>query len=104
MYKLINTNYLHTKEKLQCRSTYLHMLQLHLSPVPAFMPFLNMITFSALFIASSMVFQRILLPNAREFIPKDIVLVGGICSVFLIRRSYVSSLCSKNTPINDGLS
>ena len=27
--------------------------------------------------------------KARDFMPKDIVLVGGICSVFLIRRSYV---------------
>ena len=41
--------------------------------------------------------------NAKDFMPKDIVLVGGICSVFLIRRSYVSSLCTKNSPINDGL-
>ena len=57
------------------------------------MPFLNLNTFSALFIVSGMVFQRMLPRNAREFMPKDIVLVDGICSVFLIRRSYVSSLC-----------
>ena len=38
MHKLINTNYLHTKEKLQYRSAYLHTLQLHLlSPIQAFM-------------------------------------------------------------------
>ena len=51
------------------------------------MPFLNLNTFSALFIVSGMAFQRILPRKAREFMPKDIVLVGGICSVFLIRRS-----------------
>ena len=68
------------------------------------MPFLNLNTFSALFIASGMAFQRMLPRKAREFMPKDIVLVGGICSVFLIRRSYVSTLCTKNSPINDGLS
>ena len=67
------------------------------------MPFLNLNTFSTLFIVSGMEFQRMLPRNARDFMPKDIVLVGGICSVFLIRRSYVSSLCTKNSPINDGL-
>ena len=67
------------------------------------MPFLNLNTFSALFIVSGMVFQRMLPRNAREFMPKD-VLVDGICIVFLIRRSYVSFLCTKNSPINDGLS
>ena len=104
MYKLSNTNYLHTKkEKLQYRSTYLHILQLHLSPFQAFMPFLNLNTFSTLFIVSGMELQRMLPRNARDFMPKYIVLVGGICSVFLIRRSYVSSLCTKNSPINDVL-
>ena len=73
MYKLINTNYLHTKDKLPYGSTYLHILQLHSSPIQAFMPFLNLNTFSALFIVSGMAFQRILPRNAREFIPKDIV-------------------------------
>ena len=68
------------------------------------MPFLNLNTFSTLFIVSDMDFQRMLPRNARDFMPKDIVLVGGICSVFLIRRSYVSSFCRKNSPINDGLS
>ena len=68
------------------------------------MPFLNLNTFSALFIVSGMAFQRMLPRKAKEFMPKDIVLVGGICSVFLIHRSYVSSLCTKNSPINDGLS
>ena len=68
------------------------------------MPFLNLNTFSALFIVSGMAFQRRLPRKAREFMPKDIVLVGGICSVLLTRRSYVSSLCTKNSPINDGLS
>ena len=83
MYKLINTNYLHTrKEKLKHRSTYLHILRLHLSPFQTFMPFLNLNTFSALFIVSGMAFQRMLPRKAREFMPKDIVLVGGICSVF----------------------
>ena len=51
------------------------------------MPFLNLNTFSALFIVSGMSFQRMLPRKARTFLPKDIVLVGGICSVFLIRRS-----------------
>ena len=92
------------KEKLQYRSTYLHILQLHLSQFQAFMPFLNLNTFSTLFIVSGLEFQRMLPRNARDFMPKDIVLVGGICSVFLIRRSYLSSLCTKNSPINDGLS
>ena len=68
------------------------------------MPFLNLNTFSALFIVSGMAFQRMLPRKVKEFMPKEIVLVGGICSVFLIRRSYVSSLCTKNSPINDGLS
>ena len=68
------------------------------------MPFLNLNTFSALFIVSGMAFQRMLPRKAREFMPKDTALVGGICSMFLIRRSYVSSLCTKNSPINDGLS
>ena len=43
------------------------------------MPFLSLNTFSALFIVSGMVFQRMLPRNAREFMPKDIVLVDGIC-------------------------
>ena len=103
MDQLIPTIY-KQKEKLQYRSTYLHILQLHLSPFQAPMPFLNLNTFSALFIVSGMAFQRMLPRKAREFMPKDIVLVGGICSVFLIRRSYVSSLCTKKSPINDGLS
>ena len=68
------------------------------------MPFLNLNTFSALFIVSGMAFQRMLPRKAREFMMKDVVLVGGICCVFLIRRSYVSSLCTKNSPINDGFS
>ena len=67
------------------------------------MPFLNLNTFSTLILASGMEFQRMLPRNTRYFMPKDIVLVGGVCSVFLIRRSYVSSLCTKNYPINDGL-
>ena len=33
--------------------------------------------------------------------PKDIVLVVRSCSVFLIRRSYISSLCTKKSPINE---
>ena len=41
------------------------------------MPFLNLNTFSALFIVSGMAFQRMLPRKAREFMPKDIVLVGG---------------------------
>ena len=61
------------------------------------MPFLNLNTFSTLFIVSGMEFQRMLARNARDFMLKDIVLVGGICSVFLICRSYVSSLCTKNS-------
>ena len=61
------------------------------------MPFLNLNTFSTLCIVSGIEFQRMLPRNARDFMPKDIVLVGGICSVFLIRRSYVSSLCTKNS-------
>ena len=68
------------------------------------MPFLNLNTFSALFIVSGMAFQRMLPRKVREFMQKDIFLVGGICTVFLIRRSYVNSLCTKNSPINDGLS
>ena len=56
------------------------------------MPFLNLDTFSAIFIVSGMAFQRILPRKAREFMPKDIILVVGSCSVFLIHRSYVSSL------------
>ena len=68
------------------------------------MPFINLNTFSALFIVSGMAFQRMLPRKTREFMPKDIVLVGRICSVFLIRRSYVSSLYTKYSPINDGLS
>ena len=68
------------------------------------MPFLNLNTFSALFIVSGMEIQRMLPRKAKEFMPKEIVLVGGICSVFLIRRSYVNSLCTKNSPMNDGLS
>ena len=67
------------------------------------MPFLNLNTFSTLFIVSGMEFQRMLPRNARDFMPKDIVLVGGIRSVFLICRSYVSYLCT-NSPINDALS
>ena len=59
------------------------------------MPFLNLKTFSALFNVSGMAFQRMLPRKAREFMPKDTVLAGAICSVFLIRRSYVSSLCTK---------
>ena len=61
------------------------------------MHFLNLHTFSAFFIVSGMAFQRMLPRKAREFMPKDIVLVGGLCSVFLIRRSYVSPLCTKNS-------
>ena len=53
------------------------------------MPSLNLDTFSALCIVSGMAFQRMLPRKAREFMPKDIVLVVGSCSVFLIRRSYV---------------
>ena len=68
------------------------------------MPFLNLNTFSKIFIVSGMEFQRMLPRNARDFMPKDIVLVGGIFSVFLIRRSYVSSLCTTNSPINHELS
>ena len=56
------------------------------------MPFLNLKTFSALFIVSGMALQRVLPRKAREFIPTDIVLVGGSCSVFLIHRSYVKIL------------
>ena len=67
------------------------------------MPFLNLNTFSGLIIVSGMALQRMIPRKAREFMPKDIVLVGGLCSVFLIRSSYVSSLCTKNSPINDGL-
>ena len=48
------------------------------------MPFLNLNTFPALFIVSGMAFQRMLPRKAKEFMPKDIVLVGGICSVFLM--------------------
>ena len=59
------------------------------------MSFLNLNTFSALSIVSGMAFQRMLPRKAREFMPKDIVLVSGICSVIFIRRSYVSSLCTK---------
>ena len=59
------------------------------------MPFLNLNTFSAL--------QRMLPRKGSEFMPKDIVLVFGICSVFFISRSYLSSLCTKNSFINDGL-
>ena len=51
------------------------------------MPFLNLNTSSTLFIVSGMELQSMLPRNARDFMPKDIVLVGGICSVFLIRRS-----------------
>ena len=50
------------------------------------MPFLNLDTFSTLFIVSGMEFKRMLPRNARDFMPKDIVLVGGICSVFLIHN------------------
>ena len=50
---------------------------------------------------SGVVFQRILSRNASEFIPKGIVLAGERCSVLFIRRLYVSSLCTKNPPIND---
>ena len=39
MHKLFNTNYLHTKEDLQNRSTYLHIVQLHLTPLQTLMPF-----------------------------------------------------------------
>ena len=39
------------------------------------MPFLNLGTFSALFIVSGMAFQRMLPRKAREFMPKDVVLV-----------------------------
>ena len=45
------------------------------------MPFLNLNTFSALFTVSGKAFQRMLPRKAGEFKPKDIVLVGGICSV-----------------------
>ena len=41
------------------------------------MPFLNLNTFSALFIVSGMAFQRMLPRKAREFMPKDIVLVDN---------------------------
>ena len=64
------------------------------------MPFLHLNTFSALFIVS----QRILPRKARDFMPKDINLVGGFGSVFLIHRSYASSPCTKTSPINDGFS
>ena len=37
------------------------------------MPFLNLNTFSALFIVSGMAFQRMLPQKAKEFMPKDIV-------------------------------
>ena len=40
------------------RSTYPHILQLPLSPFQAFTSFLNLNTFSALFIVSGMAFQR----------------------------------------------
>ncbi len=59
------------REKIQYRSTYLHILQLHLSPFQAFMPLLNLNTFSELFIVSGMEFQRMLLRKAKEFVPKD---------------------------------
>ena len=68
------------------------------------MPFLNLNTFPGLFIVSGMAFQRMLPQKARVLMPKDIALVSGICSVLLIRRSYVSSLCTKNSPINDAFS
>ena len=59
MYKLIDTNYLHIqKYNLQYWFTYFHMLQLHLYLFQSFMPFLNLDTFSALFIVSRMAIQR----------------------------------------------
>ena len=61
------------QQKLQYGSTYLHILQQHLSPFQAFMPFLNLNTFSTLFIVSGMEFQRMLPWNARDFMPKDIM-------------------------------
>ena len=66
------------QKKEKYGSTYLHILQLHLSQFQAFMPFLNLNTFSTLFIVSGLEFQRMLPRNARDFMPKDIVLVGGI--------------------------
>ena len=45
------------------------------------MPLLNLNMFSTLFIVSGMKLQRMLPRNARDFMPKDIILVGGICSV-----------------------
>ena len=68
------------------------------------MLFLNLDTFSTLFIVSGMAFQRMLPRKAKEFMPKDIFLAVGSCSVFVIRRSYVSSLYTNKSPINDGLS
>ena len=59
------------------------------------MPFLNLNTFSALFIVSGMVLQRMLSRNAREFIPKDIVLIDGIFSVFLIHSYLLNFLFIK---------
>ena len=48
------------------------------------MPFLNLDPFSALSIVSGIIaFQRMFPQNASEFISKDIVFVGGTCSVFL---------------------
>ena len=46
------------------------------------MPFLNLDTFSVIFIVSGMAFQSILPRDAYEFKPKDIGLVGRSCSVF----------------------
>ena len=37
-----------------------------------------------------------------EFIPKDIVVVGGICSVYLTHTSYINFLCTRSCSINDG--
>ena len=48
------------------------------------MPFLNLNTFSALFIGSGMAFQRMLPRKAREFMPKDIVLVLAIASTIYL--------------------
>ena len=45
------------------------------------MPFLNLNTFSTLYCMAGMAFQRMLPWKAKEFMPKDIVLVargGGV--------------------------
>ena len=51
------------------------------------MPFLNLDTFSALFILSGMAFQRMLPRKAREFMPKDIVLVVGSCVELHVKKT-----------------